>query len=191
MNNRRAVHRPGGAGADKELKELEKEQNTLMVDSFMKSYLDLVPKPQEMSNLTYWSQEVLNEIDSRHLQTAFQTTHSFYKSLWSHLVNQEGSPYKEQNSLTYEEFLWAFTLVSSRHVVFDGHKPESDPDLLLVLMPFLDMINHSRTPNVAVLPHIDKFDGERSYLVLKALKDIQPNEQLSLSYGEFSNSHFL
>ena len=62
--------------------------------------------------------------------------------------------------------------MSSRHVVFHEHKAESDPDLLLVLMPFLDMINHSRDPNVGVVPHIDKFDGEKSYLVLTALKDI-------------------
>lgn len=107
------------------------------------------------------------------------------------MVNREGSPYKDKDSLSYEEFLWAFTIVSSRHVVFHGHKPEEDPNLLLILQPFFDMLNHSRNPNVGIVPFVDKFDGEKSFLMLQALRDIGPNEQLTMSYGNLSNAHLL
>lgn len=62
--------------------------------------------------------------------------------------------------------------MSSRHVVFHEHKAEEDPDLLLILMPFLDMLNHSRTPNVAITPFVDKLGGDKSFLQLHALRDI-------------------
>jgi hypothetical protein len=42
-------------------------------------------------------------------------------------------------------------------------------------MPVLDMLNHSLTPNAAILPFVDQFD-QNSYLKLVALKDISPNE---------------
>jgi SET domain-containing protein len=42
-------------------------------------------------------------------------------------------------------------------------------------MPVLDMINHSLTPNAAVLPYVYNFD-QSSYLQLVALRDIQPDE---------------
>ena len=144
-----------------------------------------------MTNLTYWSKDNLNEIDSQHLQAAYTTTHKFYRSLWHHLVNLEGSPYKDKNSLSYEEFLWAFTVVSSRHVVFHEHKADEDPNLLLVLMPFVDMFNHSRSPNVAITPFIDKLGGDKSFIQLHALKDIAADEHLTVSYGNLSNAHFI
>jgi hypothetical protein len=42
-------------------------------------------------------------------------------------------------------------------------------------MPVLDMLNHSLTPNAAILPCVDNFD-QKSYLKLVALKDINPND---------------
>jgi hypothetical protein len=88
-----------------------------MEDSFMRSYVELLPGPDELSNIVYWSQEVLNEIDSRHLKAAYTNTHAYYRQLHRHLTEQEGSPYRGKNSLPYEEFLWALTTVSCRHIV--------------------------------------------------------------------------
>lgn len=55
-------------------------------------------------------------------------------------------------------------------------------------MPLLDMMNHSLTPNVGVTPYYDKNENQ-SFLVATALRDIEPNEQLCVSYGNLSNIH--
>jgi hypothetical protein len=49
MNRRRKIHRPHHDEDDPNRK------NFLMEDSYMKSYVDLLPKPDEMSNIVYWS----------------------------------------------------------------------------------------------------------------------------------------
>ena len=66
-----------------------------------------------------------------------------------------------------------------------------DPNLLLIQMPFLDMLNHSRNPNVGIFPFIDTMDDNSSHLILRALRDIEPDEQLTVSYGNLSNMHFI
>lgn len=65
--------------------------------------------------------------------------------------------------------------MSSRHCVLHNHDQDKDENLILIIMPVLDMINHSLTPNAAILPFVYNFD-QSSYLQLVALRDIQPNE---------------
>ena len=102
----------------------------------------------------------------------------------------EESPYKEHGNISFEEFLWAFNIVSSRHVTLHGHVADEDPNMLLLQMPFLDLLNHSCDPNVGVFPFYDKLE-DKSYLVLRALRDIEPKEHLTVSYGALSNIHLL
>ena len=40
-------------------------------------------------------------------------------------------------------------------------------------MPFMDLLNHSISPNVGIMPYVDNADSNHSYLIVKALKDIQ------------------
>jgi hypothetical protein len=68
------------------------------------------------------------------------------------MFNHKDSPYKDKNSVTLEEFLWAFSIASSRHVVFNNEQTNNDPNMLLILMPLLDYINHSFNPNVVIKP---------------------------------------
>ena len=136
--------------------ESASDVNSIMHASFMKSYMNMLPQPGEQSNIVFWDQDVLNEIDSEHLKQAYGSTHAYYRSLYDHLINGETSPYKESAGLmSYAEFLWAFNTVSSRHVVMHKHEMDKDPNLLLLMMPLLDILNHSSDPNVAILPHRD------------------------------------
>lgn len=123
-----------------------------------------------------------------HLKQSYLGVDHYYRSLFTNLTEGEGSPYLGKNSLAYEEFLWAFNTVSSRHAVLHGHAMDQDPDLLLVLLPVIDMFNHSVTPNVGVFPYLDKLDN-RSFLVVRALRDIEADEELVVSYGNLSNIH--
>lgn len=99
----------------------------------------------------------------------------YYNGLYNSLMEGEGSPYKDQKNISYEEFLWALNTVSSRHITMHGHLTEEDPSLLLMMMPILDLMNHSLDPNVGIIPYHDKMDN-MSFLEVRALKDIAPNE---------------
>ena len=68
------------------------------------------------------------------------------------------------------------------------HQMDKDPNLSLIMMPLLDMLNHSNQPNVAIMPYHDKL-ANKSFLSLTALREIGPDEQLCVSYGQLSNVH--
>ena len=82
--------------------------------------------------MIYWPKEALVEIDSENLRKAYQSTMGYYNMLYKHLVDGEQSPYKDKNSLTLEVFLWAFSIVSSRHLVFNNGDVTEDPNMLLL-----------------------------------------------------------
>ena len=100
----------------------------------------------------------------------------YYESLHEYLVNQEGSPYKDKGSLGLSEFLWALNVVSNRHIVLHDHEMDKDPNLLLMMMPLMDFLNHSISPNAGIFPHVERLENDHSYLVLKALRDIEADE---------------
>lgn len=65
--------------------------------------------------------------------------------------------------------------MSSRHVCLHQHEADKDPNLLLMILPLLDLLNHAHEPNVGLLPLHDKLE-DRSFLVLQALRDIEADE---------------
>ena len=122
---------------------------------------------------------------------AYQNCHTYYKSLHDVLVNHDSSPYKNASALEYPEFCWALNTVSSRHIVMHEHDMDNDPNQVLMMMPFMDFLNHAPSPNSGVFPLVDKMQDNHSYLVLKALKDIEEDEQLTITYGNLSNMHLI
>lgn len=65
-----------------------------------------------------------------------------------------------------------------------------DPKACLMVMPLLDFVNHDHNPNVVALPYHDKV-SDVSYVILNAIKDIVPGEQLLMSYGDIANSQLI
>ena len=110
--------------------------------------------------------------------------------IYKRLIEDPESPYKDKKSITLEEFLWAFTIVSSRHLILNNEQPVDDPKLLLLMMPLLDFINHSFDPNVVALPFHDKINNE-SYVIVQAIKDIKKHDQILMSYGNLPNTHLI
>ena len=99
---------------------------------------------------------------------------------------------KRDTPLSLNEFMWAFTIVSSRSLVFNNRcMPDTtDPNAFITIMPLIDFVNHSLEPNCMAIPYHDKVDDE-SYVILKAIRDIAPNEQVTMSYGDISNTHLI
>lgn len=88
--------------------------------------------------------------------------------------------------------MWAFSIVTSRALPLNNlpFYLEEDPNAVLMILPLLDYVNHSFDPNVIAVPGHDPINDE-SYVMLKALRNIESGEQLEMSYGDLSNSHFL
>ena len=60
--------------------------------------------------------------------------------------------------ISKEEFLWAFTIVSTRSLVFNNEAMPAteDPNAFITILPLMDFVNHSMKPNCVVLSHHDK-----------------------------------
>lgn len=69
--------------------------------------------------------------------------------------------------MSIDEFMWAFQTVSSRHLALNSQTPNLNEKPLIMMLPLVDMINHSPTfePNVAILPYEDKIHDESLILV--------------------------
>ena len=52
------------------------------------------------------------------------------------------------------------------------------------LVPMLDSINHSEDPNCEVC-------FESDYYIVRSIREIHPNEQIFVNYGNFSEERFL
>lgn len=52
----------------------------LLAETLMKSYCDTLPRPSELSNLAFWPQQVLGEVDSRHLKYQHSLVQQVLKS---------------------------------------------------------------------------------------------------------------
>ena len=83
---------------------------------------------------------------------------------------------KMENGL--EEFQKNFIYVSSRNFGRRG----SFYDEVNTLVPFLDLINHNNNYNSWFF-----YDEKRDGFILYALKDIEKNEEITISYGQFNN----
>lgn len=164
----------------------------------MKVYADVLPR-EDSTQLIFWPKEVLTEIDSQLLIQQYRDTLGYYQMIHRLLVSDPDSPYNQiKDSLPFEEFLWAFSVVSSRQLSLNnGEQVMDDPNLQLLIMPLLDFINHTQPPltsseskeegpNVRAMPYHDPVNNE-SFVMLEALYDIKKGDQLLMSYGRLSN----
>ena len=76
---------------------------------------------------------------------------------------------------------WALSAVTSR-----AFRPGGDGSSAAAMLPLIDMANHQFTPNAGV-----SGSSKSSELTMKALRDIAPGEDVSLSYGNLPNDFLL
>jgi len=109
--------------------------------------MDAMPR-SDLTQIIFWPKQILTDLDSQLLIQQHRETLGFYQLLHKQLTTDPDSPYAQvTNSLPLEEFLWAFSLVSSRHLIMDNDQHSSDdPKMQLLIMPLLDFINHSNIP---------------------------------------------
>jgi hypothetical protein len=175
-------------------KAFDPDSSVMMV----KAWLDTLPT-EDLGTIIYWNQVTANAVDSENVRHTLATTGGYYMNMYKDLIDCEESPYRkysesglETANISTEEFLWAFSIVGSRALVLNNTPfvMEPNPEAAMMILPLFDFINHSFDPNVIVMPYHDKIN-EKSYVMLRALRDIEPEEQLLMSYGPLANCHLL
>ena len=77
-----------------------------------------------MTQIVYWDSETLNSLDSKNLRDQYTDTQRVYEAYYKLLIDNPDSPYHQNSSnsvsISYDEFLWAFTTVGARHLVFNN-----------------------------------------------------------------------
>ena len=77
-------------------------------------------------------------------------TKRVYEVYYKLLIDNDESPYrrfsKDGTPISLDEFLWAFTTVGARHIVFNNQETvwTENKSQVYMILPLVDMINHSQ-----------------------------------------------
>ncbi|XP_028775367.1 uncharacterized protein LOC114732238 [Neltuma alba] len=117
------------------------------------------------------------------IMEARQYLHTQYDELFPALCNAFPDIFPPK-LYTWEQFLWACELwySNSMKIMF------SDGTLRTCLIPIAGFLNHSLCPHIL---HYGKVDPATNSLKFPLSRPCRSGEECCLSYGNFSNSHFL
>jgi len=146
-------------------------------ESFWAAYLSLLPQDFTSFPL-YWSEEDLAELQASSLRESVLSTKKLlqqaYARLKQNLLDPNASLFPA--GVTYEQYLWAYCVASSRSWNFGND---------FALVPLGDLLNHQSD---AGMPGID-ITGQ--YIEVNATRDYAKGDQVFISYGNKSNSELL
>ena len=132
-----------------------------------------------------WSNQIKDLIFSSHLRKLVEAQRTYFYALAGDL-DRSALPL-----LKYEELLKSIGIVRSRSLNFLPSDPKNiTKDTVTILCPCVDLINHSFDPNCQIEGHYNSFEND-SFVEVRAVKDIQKGEELTLNYGNMSNYDFL
>ena len=141
--------------------------------SNFKHYYNYLPTISKLDYILFFDEEEKNYLNKIEMDVQISRQNFFFnKSLRP--INDK--IIKIENGL--EEFKKSFVYVSSRNFGRRG----SIYDDVNTLVPYLDLINHNNNYNSWFF-----YDEKRDGFILYAIKDIEKNEEITISYGKFNN----
>lgn len=83
------------------------------------------------------------------------------------------------------------SVIRSRNLNFVPQEPKKfTKDFIAIMCPIIDLVNHSFSPNCRIEGQYLPLEGE-SLVILRSLTTINPGEELTINYGDYSNADFL
>jgi len=146
-------------------------------ESFWAPYLGLLPNDFSSFPLN-WSEEDLSELQASSLRESVVTTHNVLQQSFDRLKKNliDANPSLFPNEISYEQYKWAYCVVSSRAWSFGNS---------FAIVPLGDLINHRSD---AGLPGIDITN---TYVEVNATQDYSKGDQVFINYGNKSNAELL
>lgn len=148
-------------------------------DSFWKPYLDCLPRQGRQFDPTpdYWPDNLLHMIE---IPSLIQATRERRQAL----EQQEATEQFTKDDGYFDRLCWANWIVRTRGLTSvqcasDSHRDSSR----ILLIPWVDMINHHFTNPNAELEWLVGESDETTMIALKASNGIAAGEEINISYG--------
>jgi histone-lysine N-methyltransferase SETD3 len=165
--------------------------------SFWKPYLDVLPEINEVNPTFTWNDDDLQFLEGSPVIAATKSLQMKLRREYDALLlgGPEGLMAKypqrfPQHAYTYENWIWAFTMLFSRAIRLRSLKQGET----LALVPYADLINHSPFSQA----YIDAretgdwlFKTGDEEVILYADRSYRRMEQIYISYGPKSNAELL
>ena len=149
--------------------------------SIFKPYYDYLPKLDKREFVFSFTEDEIEMFKETGVTEGISTYNYFLKKCLEP-VEQKLKIFAEKNNIKYEqiieEFKDNFIMVGTRNF----GRPDSVYDIS-TMVPFLDLLNHSDKNNTHWF-----YDEIKGGYVLIAVRDIEKNEEITLSYGKYYNS---
>jgi len=172
------------------------ERNVVGEKSFWKPYLDVLPPVEEVNPTFTWSDEDLAFLDGSPVIAATRSLQAKLKREYDALIGGDRGliarfPSKfPAEAFTYENWVWAFTMLFSRAIRLRNLKEGEG----LALVPYADFINHSPFSGAYVDARESGswlFKEGEEEVILYADRGYRKMEQVYISYGPKSNAELL
>jgi len=141
--------------------------------SLFRNYYNYLPEISKLDFPIYFTEDEKKDFNQIELETQIRRQDIFFNKSLKPIKNKI---LKIPNGI--EKFKKSFIYVSTRNF---GRR-ESFYDDVNTLVPFLDLLNHNNDYNTYFY-----FNEKRNGFVLYSTKDIEPNEEITSSYGKFNN----
>ena len=140
-------------------------------NSFFNSYYNFFPVLNYEKIPLFYSKQQINKINYLNELIEFIniTNININKTYYKNFFNK---------NISYEEFKLNYYLIISRNFVLKNNILSN----INCLVPFLDLINHQNNFN-----SFYNFDYNSNTFILYAIRDIQINEEITISYGKLNN----
>ena len=149
--------------------------------SVFKPYYDYLPKIN-ISEFVFSFDEEEKKIFKDTGITEGITTYEYFLDKALKPVEERLQKFAKKNNIKYEEILQEF----KNNFIMVGTRNFGRRDSIFdvnTMVPYLDLINHSDKNNTDW-----NYDENEGAYILKAIKDIGKNEEITDSYGKFMNS---
>jgi hypothetical protein len=176
--------------------QLIQEKFVLGDESFWKPYIDVLPEVGEVSPTFAWSDDDLTFLKGSPVIAASLSLQMKLQREYDALLGGEDGlcdKYPDafpKDKFTYENWIWAFTMLFSRAIRLRSLKEGET----LALVPYADLINHSPFSQA----YIDAretgdwlFSTGDEEIILYADRSYKKMEQIYISYGPKSNAELL
>ena len=164
--------------------------------SFYSGYLGVLPEVEEVNPTFTWSDEDLAFLEGSPVIAATKSLQMKLRREYDALLGGEDgliAKYPDRfpaEHFTYENWIWAFTMLFSRAIRLRNLKQGET----LALVPYADLINHSPFSQA----YIDAreagdwiFKNGEEEVILYADRGYRRMEQIYISYGQKSNAELL
>ena len=150
--------------------------------SIFKPYYEYLPVINKSEFVFSFSEEEIETFEDTGITYGIQKYHHFLNKALRP-VEEKLKIFAKKKNIKYEkileEFTYNFIMVGTRNF----GRPDSFYDIN-TMVPFLDLLNHSDKNNTHWY-----YDEKKEGYILIAVRDIEKNEEITISYGVLNNSN--